>query len=123
MSIPATFTVTSAGRTAAWTRLDGSDTPETAVDTLAGGILLGDPYLVSRVRAVIEEGSPDKVKIAVPDGYYQFTPGRDTDADMAAALLVAGGPQAMLDASAWDTLHAAAFCDDDEDDEDAGIVY
>jgi len=108
MTTPATFTMSSAGRVVGWTRLDGC--ADSGQDLLAGGIIVGDEVLAARIKEIVAGPEPKQAVVAQPGGVYHFTPGRDTDADIAAAMLHAGGPQAHLNDAAWDVL-----CPEDEE--------
>lgn len=74
--------------------------------------LLGDPSLVAIVREVLAGNLPKRVRVADPDIDYVFTANRDTLADIAAAMLVAGNGRGRLSDSGWDALDAAMAGDD-----------
>lgn len=71
------------------------------------GLLGGDPSLVAIVRQVLTGNIPKSVRVAEPDLEYQFSAARDTVADVAAAMLVAGDGRGRLSDSGWEALDAA----------------
>ncbi|AGB27333.1 hypothetical protein Mycsm_07239 (plasmid) [Mycobacterium sp. JS623] len=74
---------------------------------IAGGLLGGEPALVAIVREILAGSLPKSVRVAEPNLDYVFTPGRDTAADVAAAMLVAGNGRGRLSDAGWDALDAA----------------
>jgi hypothetical protein len=74
---------------------------------IAGGLLGGDPSLVAIVRQILTGNLPKSVRVAEPGIDYYFTATRDTIADVAAAMLVAGNGRGRLSDSGWDALDAA----------------
>lgn len=74
---------------------------------LAGGLFGGDPSLVAIVRQVLTGNVPKTVRIAEPNLDYRFSAARDTVADVAAAMLVAGDGRGCLSDSGWEALDAA----------------
>lgn len=78
---------------------------------VAGGLLGGDPSLVAIVRQILTGNLPRSVRVAEPNIDYHFTLGRDTIADVAAAMLVAGNGRGRLSDAGWDALDAALDAD------------
>lgn len=78
---------------------------------IAGGLLGGDPSLVAIVRQILTGNLPRSVRVAEPDINYHFSAGRDTVADVAAAMLVAGNGRGRLSDAGWDALDAAMVSD------------
>lgn len=74
---------------------------------VAGGLLGGEPALVAIVREILAGSLPKTVRVAEPNLDYVFSAGRDTLADVAAAMLVAGNGRGRLSDSGWDALDAA----------------
>jgi hypothetical protein len=74
---------------------------------IAGGLLGGDPSLVAIVRQILTGNLPRSVRVADPNIDYHFTARRDTVADVAAAMLVAGNGRGRLSDAGWDALDAA----------------
>ena len=74
---------------------------------VAGGLLGGDPALVAIVREILAGSLPKRVRVAEPDLDYVFTTARNTPADVAAAMLVAGNGRGRLSDAGWDALDAA----------------
>jgi hypothetical protein len=56
---------------------------------------------------------PRSVRVAEPDINYHFTAGRDTVADVAAAMLVAGNGRGRLSDTGWEALDEAMVSDAD----------
>lgn len=73
----------------------------------ANGLLGGEPSLVAIVREILAGNLPKSVRVAEPDLDYVFTANRDTIADVAAAMLVAGNGRGRLSDAGWDALDAA----------------
>ena len=90
---------------------------------IAGGLLGGDPSLVAIVREILAGSLPKKVRVAEPNLDYVFTPTRDTLADVAAAMLVAGNGRGRLSDSGWDALDAAMADEDADTDTDGPIIH
>lgn len=74
---------------------------------VADGLLGGDPSLVAIVREILAGSLPKRVRIAEPNLDYVFTDSRDTLADVAAAMLVAGNGRGRLSDAGWDALDGA----------------
>ena len=74
---------------------------------VADGLLGGEPSLVAIVREILAGSLPKRVRVAEPNLDYVFTDGRDTLADVAAAMLVAGNGRGRLSDAGWDALDAA----------------
>ncbi|MCB1287779.1 MAG: hypothetical protein KDB47_08810 [Mycobacterium sp.] len=74
---------------------------------VANGLLGGDPSLVAIVREILAGSMPKSVRVAEPNVDYVFTANRDTLADVAAAMLVAGNGRGRLSDAGWDALDAA----------------
>ena len=66
-----------------------------------GGLLGGEPSLVAIVREILAGSLPKRVRVAEPNLDYVFTDSRDTLADMAAAMLVAGNGRGRLSDAGW----------------------
>lgn len=81
----------------------GQDEPR----SIARGLLGGEPALVAIVRAVLAGSLPKSVRVAEPNFDYVFSENRDTVADVAAAMLVAGNGRGRLSDSGWGALGAA----------------
>ncbi|WP_241474180.1 hypothetical protein [Mycolicibacterium neoaurum] len=81
--------------------------PESVSGGVANGLLGGEPSLVAIVREVLAGNVPKAVRVADPNLHYVFSAGRDTLADVAAAMLVAGNGRGRLSESGWDALDAA----------------
>jgi hypothetical protein len=92
------------GAVVAFTELERPDTAGT--DVVAGGLLAGDPHLVHQVRAMLS-GMTDHVVITPPNVVYHFTQGRDTTADVAAAMLAIGLGRGRLSDQGWQILDPA----------------
>jgi hypothetical protein len=90
---------------------------------IAGGLLGGEPSLVAIVREILAGSLPKRVRVAEPNLDYVFTTNRDTPADVAAAMLVAGNGRGRLSDTGWDALDAAAMADDETPDTDGPIVH
>uniref|UniRef100_A0A5Q5BT31 Uncharacterized protein n=2 Tax=unclassified Mycobacterium TaxID=2642494 RepID=A0A5Q5BT31_MYCSS len=82
---------------------------------VAGGLLGGDPALVAIVRGILAGNLPKRVRIAEPNLEYEFTAKRDTAADVAAAMLVAGNGRGRLSDAGWDALDAAMATEETPD--------
>ena len=63
---------------------------------VAGGLLGGEPALVAIVREILAGSLPKTVRVAEPNLEYVFSERRDTLADVAAAMLVAGNGRGRL---------------------------
>ena len=74
---------------------------------VADGLLGGEPSLVAIVREILAGRLPKRVRVAEPNLDYVFTDSRDTLADVAAAMLVAGNGRGRLSDAGWDALDAA----------------
>lgn len=134
MHKPKTLWVEVDGATASWSELekprvkprergnlrDSVAAPRGDDELNAGGILGGDPFLVSSIRWALDPTSGvDQVLVYSPNIYWEFTEGRDTVGDVAAAMLYAGAGRAVLSDSGWDSLDSVLNIDSDEDaDED-----
>jgi len=90
---------------------------------IAGGLLGGEPALVAIVREILAGSLPKSVRVAEPNLDYVFTENRDTVADVAAAMLVAGNGRGRLSDSGWDALDAAMEGDTPEDDAYSPLIY
>lgn len=89
---------------------------------IAGGLLGGEPALVAIVREILAGSLPKSVRVAEPNLDYVFTPGRDTAADVAAAMLVAGNGRGRLSDAGWDALDAA-MTDQPEHGPDSPVIH
>lgn len=89
--------------------------PPTQPGGLAGGLLGGEPTLVTIVQGILAGNLPKRVRIAEPNLDYEFSATRDTLADIAAAMLAAGNGKGRLSDSGWEALDAAM--DNSSDDE------
>ncbi|OOK65181.1 hypothetical protein BZL29_7863 [Mycobacterium kansasii] len=74
---------------------------------IAGGLLVGDPDMVAIVCQILAGNLPKRVRVAEPNLDYVFTGNRDTAADVAAAMLVAGNGRGRLSDAGWQVLDAA----------------
>lgn len=74
---------------------------------IADGLLGGDPSLIAIVRQVLTGNLPKTVRVAEPNLHYRFSAERNTLADVAAAMLVAGDGRGRLSDSGWEALDAA----------------
>ena len=120
---PTTFLVHVDEKIAAWSELDEQHTSGDGTD-LAGGVLAGDRELTAAIRSVLEEATPLEVTVAHPSVYYVFSEGRDTPADVAAAMIFVGAGRSILSESGWDILNAILDVDEDEvDGEDTEIIH
>ena len=88
---------------------------------VAVGLLGGEPALVAIVQEVLAGSLPKRVRIAEPNLDYVFTDSRDTLADVAAAMLVAGNGRGRLSDAGWDALDAAMA--DDDTDTDGPVIH
>lgn len=100
---PMTFTFRGDGGVVAFTELERPDGRD---DVVAGGILGGDEQLVAHVRGILSDLGPDSVCVIEPNVYYVFTECRDTVADVAAAMVAAGGGRGQLSDRGRDVLLA-----------------
>ena len=131
MHKPKTLWVEVDGATASWSELekprvkprergnlrDSVAAPRADDELNAGGILGGDPFLVSSIHWALDPTSGvDQVLVYSPNIYWEFTEGRDTVGDVAAAMLYAGAGRAVLSDSGWDALDAVLNIDSDEED-------
>ena len=64
------------------------------------------------VREILAGNLPKRVRVAEPNLDYVFTDARDTLADVAAAMLVAGNGRGRLSDAGWDALDAAMAVDE-----------
>ncbi|CDO91298.1 hypothetical protein AWC29_00740 [Mycobacterium triplex] len=83
---------------------------------IAGGLLGGEPALVAIVREILAGSLPKTVRVAEPNLDYMFTRNRDTAADVAAAMLVAGNGRGRLSDTGWEVLDAAMESDRADED-------
>lgn len=115
---------------AAWSRMDhfhadqGADT----APAVAGGVLVGNTVLVDAIKHVLDVAEPNPitdVTVVHPGVKYDFTEGRDTPADVAAAMIYVGAGRALLDDNGRAHLNAVLGLDDDDDadDGDDEIIY
>lgn len=74
---------------------------------IVGGLLGGEPTLVTIIQGILAGNLPKRVRVAEPDLDYEFSPGRDTLADVAAAMLAAGNGKGRLSDAGWEALDAA----------------
>ncbi len=86
--------------------------PPTQPGGLTGGLLGGEPTLVTIVQGILAGNLPTRVRVAGTDIYYEFSATRDTLADVAAAMLAAGNGKGRLSDTGWDALDAAMECGD-----------
>lgn len=103
----------------AWSSLDHFySADQSAPLVVAGGVLIGNDDLVARVtHYLVPPFLVNEVEVLPPGGKYTFTEGRDTPADVAAAIIAAGEGRALLDSNGWDALYASGQLDDDDDDD------
>jgi hypothetical protein len=120
---PPTITVDVDGRTAAWTPLDPPlrhplglrrlaavrpDVRRLLAHTggrVAGGVLVGDMELAAVIADVLGPWSRvDSVTVAQPGVTVTFSGGRDSAADVAAAMIHAGAGRSRLSDSGWEAL-------------------
>jgi hypothetical protein len=87
-----------------------------------GGLLGGEPSLVAIVREILAGSLPKRVRVAEPNLDYVFTDSRDTLADVAAAMLVAGNGRGRLSDAGWDALDAA-MADDAGPDTGSPVIH
>lgn len=116
---------------AAWSRMDhfhndqGGDPASPSV--VAGGVLVGNTALVDAIKHVLDVTDPNPITDVIvehPGVKYTFTEGRDTPADVAAAMIYVGAGRALLDDSGWEHLNAVLDSEDDFPREDnAEIVF
>ena len=133
MHKPKTLWVEVDGATASWSELekprvkprergnlrDSVAAPRGGTDLDAGGVWGGDPFLVRSIRWALDPTSGvDQVLAHSPNIYWEFTEGRDTVGDVAAAMLYAGAGRAVLSDSGWDALDSVLNIDSDEEDAD-----
>lgn len=90
---------------------------------VANGLLGGEPSLVAIVREILAGNMPKSVRVAEPDLDYVFTAGRDTLADVAAAMLVAGNGRGRLSDAGWDALDAAMAGDESGPDTNSPVIH
>lgn len=109
---PKTFTFRGDDGVVAFTELER---PAHAGDSelVAGGLLGGDAAMVDRVRAILA-GATDSVMVVEPNVAYRFSIGRDTLADVAAAMMAAGNGRGELSPRGWHLLETALDLADDE---------
>lgn len=116
---PDTFTVKVDGKTAAWAAMDKFRVQGESLD-VAGGLLLGDESLLEEVSDILRtDNVVTEVKVLHPGVFYEFTQGRDTPSDVAAAMIHAGHGRSILSTSGWEYLYAAL--DDSSEDEDSYV--
>ena len=89
---------------------------------VAGGLLGGEPTLVAHVRDFVACSLPKRARVAEPNLDYVFTDSRDTLADVAAAMLVAGNGRGRLSDAGWDALDAG-MADDAGPDTDSPVIH
>jgi hypothetical protein len=87
------------------------------------GLLGGEPSLVAIVREILAGSLPKSVRVAEPNLDYVFTAARNTLADVAAAMLVAGNGRGRLSDAGWDALDAATASEPAGPDTDSSIIY
>lgn len=90
---------------------------------IAGGLLGGEPALVVIVGEILAGNLPHRVRVAEPNLDYVFSANRDTVADVAAAMLVAGNGRGRLSDAGWDALDAAMVGDTLEADADGPVIH
>lgn len=117
---PATITFSTDRGVIAYSVLDRP--PSGEAGGIAGGLLGGEAALVAIVREILAGSLPKSVRIAEPNLHYVFTENRNTVADVAAAMLVAGNGRGRLSDSGWDALDAAMEGGSAEDD-DNPVIY
>lgn len=105
MTTPAVITFITDSGTVAYTALERPQPDEPAV--VAGGLLGGHPELIAAVRQVLAGPGPERVRVIEPDVDYPFSAGRDTLADIAAAMLAVGNGRGRLSDTGWDALTTA----------------
>lgn len=90
---PATMVVATDRGSVTWTpRTEPQRRGHDYTDLVCDGFLFGPSALTDRVRAVLAD--PDTESVEVLHGqWYEFTEGRDTLGDLAAAMIAAGGPR------------------------------
>ena len=101
----ATITFSTPRGTVTYTTKAASTLNETGA--IASGLLGGEPTLVMIVQGILTGNLPTRVRVAEPDIDYEFTPGRDTLADVAAAMLAAGNGKGRLSDTGWQALDFA----------------
>ena len=82
----------------------------------------GEPSLVAVIREILAGSLPKRVRVAEPNLDYVFSDSRDTLADVAAAMLVAGNGRGRLSDAGWDALDAA-MADDKDPDANGPIIH
>lgn len=116
-----TFYANVDGRTIAWSQMDelhNLPMHDPFSRVVAGGVLAGDRDLVAMVCSVLDTSEPNpvtEVTVAHPGVVFEFTEGRDTPADVAAAMVYAGAGRALLGERAREVLNDALPMDDEED--------
>ncbi|OBK19146.1 hypothetical protein [Mycobacterium sp. 1245852.3] len=103
--VATTITFTTSRGGISWSALERRAAGSTG--GIAGGLLGGDPALVAIVREILAGSLPKTVRVAEPNLDYIFTRNRDTAADVAAAMLVAGNGRGRLSDTGWEVLDAA----------------
>ncbi len=93
--------------------------PPTQPGGIAGGLLGGEPTLVTIVQGILSGNLPKRVRVAEPNLDYEFSATRDTLADIAAAMLAAGNGKGRLSDTGWEALDAAMEGDSDDPDADS----
>lgn len=87
------------------------DPSPTQPGAITGGLLGGDPTLVTIIQGILGGRLPTRVRVAEPNLDYVFSPSRDTLADLAAAMLAAGNGKGRLCDTGWEALDAAMEAD------------
>lgn len=116
---------------AAWSRMDHfHNTQEDAPaepSVVAGGVLVGNTALVDAIKHVLDVTDPNPITDVVvehPGVKYTFTEGRDTPADVAAAMIYVGAGRALLDGNGREHLDAVLDSEDDSPrEDDAEIIF
>jgi len=119
--VPTTITFSTSHGVISWSALERRASG--ASGGIAGGLLGGEPALVAIVREILAGSLPKTVSVAEPNLDYVFTGNRDTAADVAAAMLVAGNGRGRLSDTGWAALDAAMESDTTEDNFDGPITY
>lgn len=120
-SFPDTFSAHVDGRAIAWSALDtahildGSD--------IAGGLLMGDEGYTTEIRDVLSDPLTTEVTVVHPGVRYTFSEGRDTPADVAAAMIYVGRGRTILSEMGWEVLNAALSVEDEGDDPEVFRQY
>lgn len=120
-SFPDTFSAHADGRAVAWSALDTSHVLDGS--DIAGGLLMGDETYAAEIRDVLSDPLTTEVTVAHPGVRYVFSEGRDTPADVAAAMIYVGRGRAILSESGWEVLNAAMSVEDEGDDPEVFRQY